>query len=218
MKNKLPIIILLFFLGAAPVLSSEAILFHDGRYLIVQGHEERGNVFFLRLGGGGSMSCEQGMIKEIRLVEDPPQPAAPGTDTQPIVAPPASDPDPRYEEIIEEISKEHDIDSSLVKAIVKVESNFNPRAVSPKGAQGLMQLMPKTAQRFQVHDVFNPEDNVQGGIRYLKLLTERYEGRFDLILAAYNAGEEAVEKYGGIPPYHETIDYILKVLKLYNKS
>jgi soluble lytic murein transglycosylase-like protein len=92
-----------------------------------------------------------------------------------------------------------------------VESNYDPNAVSPKGAQGLMQLIPATARRFGVSDAFNPSDNIQGGARYLKHLLELYKGDESLALAAYNAGEGAVSRYGGVPPYPETQDYVAKV-------
>ncbi|MEW5806244.1 MAG: lytic transglycosylase domain-containing protein [Acidobacteriota bacterium] len=206
-------IILIFPLGSVSIFASEAIIFSDERSLIVQEHEELEGVYLLKLDGGGMMSCEKGMVKEIRFVEDQPDEAVERSLAAPV---PGQKPD--YEAIIEEVSREHDVDSSLVKAVVKIESNFNPFSVSPKGAQGLMQLMPKTATRFNVDNVFDPKENIQGGIRYLKFLSNRYGRRLDLILAAYNAGEEAVEKHGGVPPYRETIEYVLKVLRLYNKS
>jgi soluble lytic murein transglycosylase-like protein len=105
----------------------------------------------------------------------------------------------------------------LVKAVIKVESNYNRRAVSPKGAQGLMQLMPATAKRFGVKDSFDPEQNITGGIKYLRfLLNEFGEHNLDLVLAGYNAGEQAVRKYGNkVPPYRETRKYVKKVKSLY---
>jgi len=109
------------------------------------------------------------------------------------------------------IARRHGVDEPLVHAVIEVESKYNPKAVSRAGAMGLMQLMPKTANRFSVADAFDPVQNVDAGVRYLKELLERYSGQVRLALAAYNAGEEAVERHGGIPPYRETIDYVKRV-------
>jgi soluble lytic murein transglycosylase-like protein len=106
----------------------------------------------------------------------------------------------------------------LVHSVIKVESNYNPLAVSSKGAQGLMQLMPATARRFGVANAFDPVDNIQGGARYLKYLLDLYKGDYNLALAAYNAGEGAVEKYGAVPPYPETINYLVEVSRQFQKS
>jgi soluble lytic murein transglycosylase-like protein len=112
------------------------------------------------------------------------------------------------------IARRHGVDATLVHAVITIESHYDPFAVSPRGAMGLMQLMPKTAARFQVENAFDPEQNVDGGVRYLKELLERYSGQVRLALAAYNAGEEAVERHSGIPPYRETVNYVMKVQRL----
>jgi soluble lytic murein transglycosylase-like protein len=114
-------------------------------------------------------------------------------------------------EMASKIAKRHGVAEPLVHAVIEVESRYNPKAVSRAGAMGLMQLMPKTASRFSVADAFDPVQNVDAGVRYLKELLERYSGQVRLALAAYNAGEEAVERHGGIPPYRETIDYVKRV-------
>ena len=116
------------------------------------------------------------------------------------------------EGIIQGQAKAQNVDASLIKAVVKAESGFNPNAVSPVGAQGLMQLMPGTANGLGVQDSFNPLQNVAGGTKYLKNLVEKYHS-VPLGLAAYNAGPGAVDKYGGIPPYKETQNYVKKVLQ-----
>jgi soluble lytic murein transglycosylase-like protein len=117
--------------------------------------------------------------------------------------------------IIEEAASRHQIDPELVRAIVRVESNFNPYAVSPKGARGLMQLIPATARRFGVRNAFDPRSNLDGGLRYLKHLLGMFDGDLRLSLAAYNAGEEAVSRSRGIPPYRETQNYVRKIAELY---
>lgn len=111
------------------------------------------------------------------------------------------------------IARRHSVDEALVLAVIEVESRYDAFAVSPRGAMGLMQLMPQTAARFAVANAFNPVENVDGGVRYLKELLERYSGQVRLALAAYNAGEQAVERFGGIPPFRETEQYVVRVTR-----
>jgi soluble lytic murein transglycosylase-like protein len=121
-------------------------------------------------------------------------------------------------EVISEVSGRHHLDPDLVTSVIHAESGFNPHAVSAKGAQGLMQLMPQTASQLGVADAFDPNANVEGGSRYLRELLERYN--FDLIkaLAAYNAGPQRVERYRGVPPYFETRTYVAKVIRDFNRK
>ncbi len=121
-----------------------------------------------------------------------------------------------FEPIINSCSREYGVDSSLIKAVIHAESGYNPTAVSSKGAQGLMQLMPKTAQGLKVADSFNPQDNIRGGVRYLRFLLDTFKGNESLAVAAYNCGLNNVAKYGGIPPYPETQTYVAKVLSYRN--
>jgi len=115
------------------------------------------------------------------------------------------------------IARKHAVDEALVMAVIEVESRYDAFAVSPRGAMGLMQLMPQTAARFAVRNTFNPADNVDGGVRYLKELLTRYSGQVRLALAAYNAGEEAVDQFKGIPPFRETQQYVVRVLRVLSK-
>jgi soluble lytic murein transglycosylase len=124
----------------------------------------------------------------------------------------------QYDDIIRKTALENGLDPELIKAVIKVESNFNPTAVSPKGALGLMQLLPVTAKRFGVSDCFDPAENIRGGTRYLKYLFSLFQGNLELSLAAYNAGENVVKSLGRIPPYRETINYVRKVKDLYSGS
>ena len=123
-----------------------------------------------------------------------------------------------YEDLIVKASERYRVDPALVKAVIKAESNFNHRAVSPVGARGLMQLMPATAATLQVEDSFHPESNIDGGVRYLRYLMNLFSGNLPLVLAAYNAGENTVLRYNNsIPPYQETRTYVRRVLDYYDK-
>jgi soluble lytic murein transglycosylase-like protein len=117
--------------------------------------------------------------------------------------------------LIEEAASAYAVDPLLVRSVIGVESNFNARAVSPKGAQGLMQLIPATARRFGVADVFDARQNIQGGVKYLRYLQDLFPSDVRLSLAAYNAGEGAVARFGGVPPYRGTVDYVEKVKQRY---
>jgi len=121
----------------------------------------------------------------------------------------------QFDSLIQESSRKHNVDFALVKAMIKVESGFNPLAVSRKGAKGLMQLMPETAQRMNVANIFNPGENIDGGVRYFRYLLSLFDNDLRLSLAAYNAGENIVSELRSIPPYRETVDYVRKVLNYY---
>lgn len=124
-------------------------------------------------------------------------------------------PDASLEPVISRHADSYQLDPKLVRAVIQVESGYNPHAVSHKGAMGLMQLMPGTANLLAVEDPYDPDQNVRGGVAYLRRMLDRFEGRLELAVAAYNAGPGAVERHGGIPPYRETRDYVRKVLALY---
>src|SRR3984893_1100068 len=119
------------------------------------------------------------------------------------------------EKLVREAAERHRVDPALIRAVIETESNWNPRAYSHKGAGGLMQLIPTTAQRYGAFDVFNPQQNIDAGVKHLKWLLERYNGNLDLALAAYNAGEGAVDRAHGIPAFRETRDYVQKVQNAY---
>jgi soluble lytic murein transglycosylase-like protein len=123
----------------------------------------------------------------------------------------------RFDEYIRQASALYQIPEPLVRAVIKVESDYDPRAVSYAGARGLMQLMPETAARMQVKDINDPRENIFGGVRYLRVLANMFNGDLELSVAGYNAGEGAVVQYGGIPPYAQTRDYVVKVTKFYRR-
>jgi hypothetical protein len=207
-------------LCAAPA-RSELVVFSDGRVVKAAGYEviEADQELEVRLHGGGSYRVDLALVE--RIVEDEVEISevvvqevgsekvaydlSYKDDRQPLFG-------SAYDSIIRAEAKKNDVDASLVSALIRAESNYQPRAVSRKGARGLMQLMPATAKRLSVKKPFDPASNVSGGVRYLKELLKRYQHRPELVLAAYNAGERAVETYGGVPPYRETIGYVKKIL------
>jgi hypothetical protein len=155
-----------------------------------------------------SMVVSPKLVTDVRVAEALVQPrvvgaAAPGPEP---VAPPSG-----IDEAVRRIAAEHALSPQLIHSVIKVESNYNAHAISSKGALGLMQLIPATARRFGVSDAFNPVENIQGGAKYLRYLLDLYNGNYPLALAAYNAGEGAVARYGGVPPFAETQNYLVMV-------
>jgi soluble lytic murein transglycosylase-like protein len=197
-------------LAAVPV-KAELAYFSSGDSLSIKNHRDEGDSLVLMLRTGGEIVCDRTLIVRFAPDEVPyPEPVAEiaaGDVRAPLDA--ASTP---YAEIIDRVSAEHHVDARLVRAMITVESGYQERARSRKGAMGLMQLMPATARRFNVSDPYNPQANIEGGIRYLKTLLDRFPER--LAIAAYNAGEAAVERFRGVPPYAETRDYVTRVLQI----
>lgn len=144
---------------------------------------------------------------------------------QPIAQPPAAAPSaataanqPPYHELVSAAASRYGVDAELISSVMEVESHFNPKAVSAKNARGLMQLLPETAARLGVKDIFDPKENIEGGTRYLKELLQLYNNDLTLTLAAYNAGPDKVQKYGNVPPYRETVSYVNQVKRKYQKN
>ncbi|HZO38013.1 MAG TPA: lytic transglycosylase domain-containing protein [Methylomirabilota bacterium] len=138
-------------------------------------------------------------------------------DNNPVVAE-ADDAELTIDEHIKEVAARHGVRADLVAAVIEAESDFNPRAVSRRGARGLMQLMPKTAKRLGVADPFDPKENIEGGVKHLRAMMDRFDNNIPLALAAYNAGEVAVIKYRGVPPYRETRAYVKRIMKRLDRS
>jgi soluble lytic murein transglycosylase-like protein len=189
------------------------VFLSSGRTLSVKSHRFDGESIILTLRGGGQVTCDKTLIDKIVPDEVPyPEPAASVTPAptgeRPTARPPLEGP---YAEIIASAAAAHGVDPFLVRALIQVESGFKPRARSRKGAMGLMQLMPATARQYKVRNAFDPRANIEAGIKHLKSLIDKW-GRLDLSLAAYNAGEGAVQKYKGVPPYRETRNYVSRIL------
>jgi hypothetical protein len=182
--------------GLALVVSAQAGTF---RY-----EDEAGNVHYTNVPSDPRYRRVRGLPEGRSAVPFTARPHARG----PVVGP--------YAELIRTAADRHRVDRRLVEAVVTVESGGNPRAVSRKGAQGLMQLMPQRSALLGVRNPFDPDQNVEGGVRHLRELLERFRGDVTLALAAYNAGEEAVRTYGGIPPFPETQDYVRRVREVYD--
>ncbi len=179
---------------------------------IYQYIDKDGVIHFSNVGVGNAKK-----IKRIKAEPKEPQHSSPVSDsrTSPEAPLPQESASPDYYDAIYNACARHGVDPALVHAIVKVESDFNPYALSRKGAMGLMQLMPQTAIDMNVRNIFNPHENVDGGVRYLRYLIDLYDGNLTLALAAYNAGESAIRKWGTVPPFPETQNYVQRVLTLY---
>ncbi len=199
---------------SAQILLASAVLLACSPYCAVADiykyTDDSGVVHFTNINGGGK--------KHKRVVSESATRPAPASlpRTAPAAPVTSSNVPSSYLEMIDSSCTRHGVDPSLVHALVKVESDYNPLAMSRKGAMGLMQLMPETAMTMNVRDSFNPAENIDGGVKYLKYLIDRYEGNLSLALAAYNSGETAVKKWGTIPPFKETQEYVKRILKIYN--
>jgi soluble lytic murein transglycosylase-like protein len=216
-----PALIAVFLLaGAAAPALAELVIFQEGRVVKAASYRVVGEELEIGLPGGGSYFVELSRVD--RIVDDEVTVAdvtVQVADKETAVAYDLSYREDRkplfdtpYDKLIAVEAKRYDVDASLVSALIRAESNYQPRAVSRKGARGLMQLMPATANRFSLSRPFDPVANVRAGVRYLKELLERFDQRPELVLAAYNAGENAVDTYGGVPPYRETVWYVKRIL------
>lgn len=196
-------------LGSAAAAAAEQVEFVDGRTMVVESLRLEGEYFVLVLDSSASVAVPRNRIARVQRYV-------------PVVQEPEEEPDAplpwtrvagEYADMIRTVAAEYELDPAVITAMIQVESNFDPYAVSHKGACGLLQLIPATAERFGVKDVFDPKDNLAGGARYFRWLLDRFDNRMEFALAAYNAGENVVERYDGIPPYRETRDYVARVLR-----
>ena len=221
MKVKIPILLsvtALALLAGPAIASAEIVFLSSGRTLSVKAHQIDGDSIILTLRSGGQVTCKKDLIEKIEADEVPyPEPApapAQAADQAPVQAEPERSllADTPYGDIIASLSETHGVNPMLVRALIQVESGYRPRARSSRGAMGLMQLMPSIAREYNVRNPFEPKANIEGGIRHLKSLIDRWG--YKTALAAYNAGEGAVAKFKGIPPYRETRNYVSRILSL----
>ena len=229
----------LSLLCVATPARAELVFFTTGRSLSVKAHRVEGDSLILTLRSGGEIMCNPATIARIAPDEVPyPESEAEATVRLPAFARSALqlgldgavgttldaalspegriDPDTRYAEIIDRVAAQQGVDARLVRAVIEVESGYRPRARSPKGAMGLMQLMPATARLYAVTNPYDPAANIEAGTKHLKALLARFPPA--LALAAYNAGHAAVERFRGIPPYAETRNYVSRILQIINRS
>jgi soluble lytic murein transglycosylase-like protein len=202
------------WLCCVPTASAELVFFTSGRSMNVASHRAEADAIVLALRGGGEMAIEASLIDHFAADEVPyPTPPVPVMDSTQAFEPGAGVvTDPRFDPIITRVAAEQGIDPTLVRAVIQVESNYEPRARSAKGAVGLMQVMPATARQYGITNLYDPSSNIRAGVAYLKDLLSRLP--LALALAAYNAGEAAVQRFAGIPPYGETIQYVARVRSL----
>ena len=206
------ILLTLIVWAIAMPASAEVIVFSSARSMSVASHRVDGDRLIVTLRGGGEMAFDRSLVAEIKPDEVPwGEEQGPTAAREEKVRPQLVEKTP-YDALIETASARHEVDAKLVKAVIQVESSFQPRARSPKGAMGLMQLMPATARRYQARNIFDPRVNIETGTRHLRTLLREFE--LPLALAAYNAGEMAVRRFGGIPPYAETQSYVARILEL----
>jgi soluble lytic murein transglycosylase-like protein len=205
-----------FAMTAAPV-RADLVYFQSGRAISVASHREEQGQIVLALRSGGEMIVDRAAIVDIRPDEVPyPEPIAPAAPLA--VAPPAAGASPQlrptseFDAIISRVARTHGVDSTLVRAVIQVESAYQPDARSRKGAVGLMQVMPATGRQYGIRRLYDPALNIEAGVRHLKSLLARYP--LALALAAYNAGEGAVARFRGVPPYPETQSYVSRIMAL----
>lgn len=199
--------------------SAEIVHLTSKKTISVDSHRIDGDLIILKLRGGGEVTCNRSLVEKIVPDEVPyvaPEAADATADAAPAQDGPVVDPEvfekTPYGEVIAAVSEAHGVNPMLVRALIQVESNYRPRARSSKGAMGLMQLMPATARAYNVRNPYDPKANIAAGVKHLKTLIDKWG--VELALAAYNAGEGAVKKFNGVPPYRETRKYVSKILSL----
>ena len=207
--------VLLSVTAAAPA-RAELVFFQSGRAMSVRAIRSDGDEIVLQLRGGGDIHCDRSLIVRVEAdeVEYPEETLEASPEDASILEAPAIP--ERYRDLVSRTAARHGVDARVVDAVIQVESAYHSRAVSPRGARGLMQLMPATGRQYGALDLFDPKINLDAGVQHLKKLLSRYD--LPLALAAYNAGEAAVDRFGGIPPFRETQDYVSRILRLLRRG
>jgi soluble lytic murein transglycosylase-like protein len=212
-RSAILLTLLVVCLSAVPA-RAELVCLTSGRTMSVKSHRTEGHLVVLQLRTGGEVTFDAALVRSVEADEVPYPEPEPEVASNAIVAEPlAAVP---FGAIIDEVAAVHGVDVKLVRALIQVESQYKPTARSRKGAMGLMQLMPSTAKQYAVGNPYDPRANIEAGIRHLKSLLEQFD--VSLALAAYNAGEAAVRKFNGIPPYRETQQYVTRILQLVKQS
>ena len=205
MRLKRAALLLSLVVLAAPTLRAEYVVLRSGQRLRVTGYQLLGDKYRLQMAGGVVEIAAEDVVAIEPEDSFTPLPA------KAIVKPP-------YRELVEAAAARYNVDADLITSVIAVESNFDPKALSRKNARGLMQLLPETAARLGVQDIYDPQENIDAGTRYLSELLEKYNNNLTLALAAYNAGPDRVEQYGRVPPFTETLSYVRRVKRSYDKS
>jgi len=205
LRLKRAALLLSFAVLAAPSLRAEYVVLRSGQRLTVTGYQLLGDKYRLQIAGGSvEVAAEDVVAIEPEDVFTP-------VPAKPIIKPP-------FRELVEAAAARYSVDADLITSVIAVESNFDPKALSRKNARGLMQLLPETAARLGVQNIYDPQENIDAGTRYLRELLQKYNNDLVLTLAAYNAGPERVQQYGRVPPFPETLSYVRRVRRSYEKS
>jgi hypothetical protein len=208
LRLRRPTLLLSLVLLASPALRAEYVVLRSGQRLAVTGYQLVGDRYILQMVHGRvEIAAAEVVAIEPEEVFTPLPPA-----------PAQTGPLPFYRDLVEAAAKKYSLDADLITSVIAVESNFDPKAVSRKNARGLMQLLPETAAKLGVKNIDDPAENIDAGTRYLRDLLQKYNNDLALALAAYNAGPDKVQLYGRVPPYTETISYVRRVKKGYEKS
>jgi soluble lytic murein transglycosylase-like protein len=221
MISKLPILAAacaLAFAGIPAPAHADIVVLTSGKTLSVNSHRAEADTVVLGMRSGGEVTVHRSLVASILPDEVPPQgpaasePADADENASEQTTPAIEVAEAPFGEIITKVAEAHGVDPVLVSALIQVESNYRPRARSHKGAMGLMQLMPATARQYKVRNPYDPSANIAAGVKHLKSLIDRWG--VEMALAAYNAGEAAVRKFKGVPPYRETRTYVRRILSL----
>ena len=216
MRRALILCTVLLSITAAAPARAELVFFQSGRAMSVRTIRSEGDEIVLQLRSGGDIHCDKSLIVKVEPdeVEYPEEVLQALPFARTVFEPPAIP--EQYRDLVTKTAARHGVDARVVSALIQVESAYHSRAVSAKGARGLMQLMPATGRQYGALDLFDPKVNLEAGVQHLKKLLTRYD--LPLALAAYNAGEAAVDRFGGIPPFRETQDYVTRILRLLSRG